>query len=733
MPESPRFFQPLAAGVRELARRAPDSQRLGRLMNTPPVAWSVRTLTRAFVSQQVPGAGERYVANERTTRGNLHSTLQAIVDDVVEALGYSVAMLALYEEGDVLTILAIQYDRRVLSTEQLQGWEQQISHAIGRPVSLTNPDVARTFVYRDEYADNLSVKAARRQKPVISNTLFDLFTPITPEFTRPIIEGIQQELGLKQMIAMPFFLETDLDGTLTREMVGNLFAVSSKLITDADITVLSAFGRQAAAALLSERQRIQIELAQELVYNIQNSLQDEDQLWRYIAEGVVAYLGFPAAMVGPYEADGTLLLRACSFEPGMITAEKIQRWETQIARLNPAKPAISLRDPQVAQVHGNHPDYQANLGVQAVQTGHYVVSNELYTLFTPVVPPAARPVIAAIQQELGIHQVIALPFFRETRVNGQLRREPVGNLVAVTRSRSFRIGEIQLLQAFGQQAAIGLHNARLYRQAEDRRTAAQMFGRMAFSASASVHTLKNHIGAIRLPLQLINMALKTPDVFPETERRQLLASLENDSDVFRHLNNAADLLDHLHEPWRHMSDVQTDVNTCLDRALNRLLTNNPDWLETELAADLPALYTAPEMLTEAFKVLIKNALEALHEIQAVRQPRLQVRSACTAAANVQVIISDNGIGIRPENLQRIFEMRYTTKSSGLGFGLFWTRDYIEGLGGRLTAESIWQQGTTFTITLPAVHDDQGATQAEASLAKARGEPYDDQTARHFDR
>jgi signal transduction histidine kinase len=399
----------------------------------------------------------------------------------------------------------------------------------------------------------------------------------------------------------------------------------------------------------------------------------------------------------------------------------MRAWQAQMLRLLPDGIRISLSDPDVARIDVHHPDYQDNLGVQAVTTGSYVVDDHLYALFTPMLPPQAGSLLDAIQHELGIHQVVAVPFFRETQSAGEVCHEPVGNLFAITRSRSFRIGEIQLLQAFGQQAAIGVHNARLYRQSEDRRVTAQMFGRMAFSASASVHALKNHIGAIRLPLQLLNMALNNPDAFPETERRKLLAGLENESEIFRHLDSAADLLDTLHEPWRRTVDVQTDVNACIARALNRLRSNHLDWLTTDLALDLPSLYTAPDMLTEAFKVLIKNAAEALEDIQAIRQPVLQVRSTHHADGSILVTISDNGIGIRPENLNRVFEMRYTTKNSGLGFGLFWTRDYIEGLGGRLMVESTWQAGTTFSVILPAVQHDQGATASKTSLAKARGE------------
>ena len=57
--------------------------------------------------------------------------------------------------------------------------------------------------------------------------------------------------------------------------------------------------------------------------------------------------------------------------------------------------------------------------------------------------------------------------------------------------------------------------------------------------------------------------------------------------------------------------------------------------------------------------------------------------------------------IEPENLEKIFEMRWTTKTeSGLGFGLFWARDYIEGLGGHIDVQSEWLKGSTFRVLLP---------------------------------
>jgi signal transduction histidine kinase len=325
-------------------------------------------------------------------------------------------------------------------------------------------------------------------------------------------------------------------------------------------------------------------------------------------------------------------------------------------------------------------------------------------------------VIAGIQEALGVQEVIAVPFFLEHAVDGQICRELVGNLFALTTSRQFSSGEIELLQAFGQQAAAGLRNARLYQQvaeqrriaeaerqqaeeqrqiAEDRRQASEIFGKMAFSAAASVHALKNHIGVIRASLQVISLI----ETFPEEQRRELLGQLgELSKPIFSNLDQVADILDNLHEPWRQSRDVPTDVNECLLYAQRKVMPDHEYRVHVALAQDLPQISISPDMLREAFKVLIKNAAEAIAEKDQAGD--IWLESRLRDDATIEVTIRDNGIGIRPENLSRIFEMRWTTKTTGLGFGLFWAKDYIEGLGGCVEIESAWQEGTSARISIP---------------------------------
>jgi signal transduction histidine kinase len=62
--------------------------------------------------------------------------------------------------------------------------------------------------------------------------------------------------------------------------------------------------------------------------------------------------------------------------------------------------------------------------------------------------------------------------------------------------------------------------------------------------------------------------------------------------------------------------------------------------------------------------------------------------------------TDTGIGIPPENLEKIFQPLFTTKTKGIGLGLAVSRRLIEANGGTLVVESRPGEGSTFTVTIP---------------------------------
>jgi signal transduction histidine kinase len=176
------------------------------------------------------------------------------------------------------------------------------------------------------------------------------------------------------------------------------------------------------------------------------------------------------------------------------------------------------------------------------------------------------------------------------------------------------------------------------------------------------------------------------------------------SPALKRVDEIATLIENLQEPSKLQNDINVDVNACIKRAAEKAIGVNIPWVKLDLTPNLP-VKTLPEMLTEAFKVLIKNANEAMSNENFPEENRLLEINSELNGDTVVVRIKDHGLGISPENLLKVFEMRYTTKKSGLGFGLFWTKDYLEGLGGHISVDSVPGKGTTFTIELPTAREE----------------------------
>ncbi|MCU0784145.1 MAG: PAS domain-containing protein [Verrucomicrobia bacterium] len=115
----------------------------------------------------------------------------------------------------------------------------------------------------------------------------------------------------------------------------------------------------------------------------------------------------------------------------------------------------------------------------------------------------------------------------------------------------------------------------------------------------------------------------------------------------------------------------------------------------------------PQVCVDRHKVLqilinlLRNAKYAM-DAQNTSDKRLVIQVGQTPAGRVKVTVSDNGIGIAPDSLIRIFNHGFTTKKDGHGFGLHSGANAAKEMGGCLTAHSDGPgQGATFTLELPA--------------------------------
>lgn len=96
--------------------------------------------------------------------------------------------------------------------------------------------------------------------------------------------------------------------------------------------------------------------------------------------------------------------------------------------------------------------------------------------------------------------------------------------------------------------------------------------------------------------------------------------------------------------------------------------------------------------------LVKNAVQAIPE---GRQPKVVV-NVFSEGDQVKITVADNGSGIAPEDGEKIFEPKFTTKTSGMGLGLGMVKNIVETYRGSINFTSVPQKGSVFTVSFPKV-------------------------------
>lgn len=152
--------------------------------------------------------------------------------------------------------------------------------------------------------------------------------------------------------------------------------------------------------------------------------------------------------------------------------------------------------------------------------------------------------------------------------------------------------------------------------------------------------------------------------------------------------------------------VPTDVNETIQRALDliqhEILARSVN-VTFDPGPDLPLIMASADHLQGVWLNIILNAMDA------TEPHRGGVVKICTFSQGdeVRVTITDNGEGIRPDRLKRIFEPFYTTKepgrkSGGTGLGLSVSHRIVKQHGGDIYVDSKAEVGTTFSVAIPAI-------------------------------
>jgi signal transduction histidine kinase len=270
--------------------------------------------------------------------------------------------------------------------------------------------------------------------------------------------------------------------------------------------------------------------------------------------------------------------------------------------------------------------------------------------------------------------------------------------------QAFGADEHAALQTMANQIAIALRNARLYQLAEQRaRELAELNTSKDRFFSIVAHDLKSPFNPL---LGLSQLQARAPDDTPMADVR-FIASRINAS-----ARSAYNLLENLlqwsrvqlgrmeHEPEPLGAQELAAINL---RLLNEIAAEKNIQLENAVPDDL-RIYADRNIISTILRNLISNALKFTPA-----DGRVTVRAQPSPSAPdhwVEISVQDTGVGIRPEDLSKLFKLGKThttlgtAQEQGTGLGLLLCQDLTAQNGGSLRIESQVGQGTTVTFTTP---------------------------------
>ena len=146
-----------------------------------------------------------------------------------------------------------------------------------------------------------------------------------------------------------------------------------------------------------------------------------------------------------------------------------------------------------------------------------------------------------------------------------------------------------------------------------------------------------------------------------------------------------------------------DLNEAVREVLKLVrsdLVNQGVAVHTELAPALPAVNADRVQLQQVLLNLVMNACDAMAGGPA-GDHKLIIRTGLVGDEGIRVSVADRGVGLAPDNLEKVFEPFFTTKVQGMGLGLSVCRTIITAHGGKLWAANNPERGATFHFTLPA--------------------------------
>jgi PAS domain S-box-containing protein len=174
--------------------------------------------------------------------------------------------------------------------------------------------------------------------------------------------------------------------------------------------------------------------------------------------------------------------------------------------------------------------------------------------------------------------------------------------------------------------------------------------------------------------------------------------------VIRNAKRAADIINGIRSISKKGESKRqpVDVNELIREMIALLRSEAKRYsisVRTELDAELPKVMADSVQVQQVLMNLIMNGIDAMKDVDQERE--LTIRSQWADNRMLMISVGDTGVGLPPQQADRIFDAFFTTKSHGIGMGLRISRSIVESHGGRLWGADNSPHGASFHFTLPA--------------------------------
>ncbi len=336
-----------------------------------------------------------------------------------------------------------------------------------------------------------------------------------------------------------------------------------------------------------------------------------------------------------------------------------------------------------------------------------IVARSIFEKRPYVIPDASLDprVNPLLKEKFNLHSLVVIPLLTKERSLGAIAADHIEP------GRKITPETLESVMTFAEQAGLTIHNAFMYQElkafseqmeekiqrvtADLRKTEAQLIRSEKLAALGQLAAGIAH--EIRNPLTSINILIHsmTENLPPEHSRWEDLKVIEEE---ISRINEIVDQFLRFAKPSPPLLG-KVEVSPLFEETL-QLLRPQIERQKISVQKDfraLPPVTADKEQMKQVILNLLLNAIQAMP-----KGGQLGLRGQVSADDQwVQLAIQDSGIGIPPADIDKLFDPFFSTKEGGVGLGLSIAHRIIDQHHGKIEIESQPQQGTVFTLWLPA--------------------------------